>query len=222
MFEQPLRVFAPHYCCSCGLIGAILCQSCKYDIESEGYEQCLVCQAPCRGGEALCHAHILPYSRAWCVGERSDALRLLIDSYKFERAKSAHHALASLLDATLPVLPPDVVVVPVPTIRPHIRRRGFDHTALVAREFARLRSLTYLHAIERTTSSSQLGKGRRDRRNQAKRAFSCPKLVSNSTYLLVDDIFTTGATIEFAAKVLKDAGAREVWVALVARQPLEK
>lgn len=222
MLELPLQTLAPHYCCSCEAIGSILCESCKYDIESENHEQCVVCRGLSRRGEALCSQHLLPYSRAWCVGERSDALRRLIDSHKFERAKSAYVSLATLLDVALPVFPPGIVVVPVPTIATHIRRRGFDHTALLASEFAKRRRLRYLHAIERATSSSQLGKGRRDRRSQAKKAFVCPKQVPKGIYLLLDDIFTTGATVEFAAKALKDAGATEVWVAVVARQPLEK
>ncbi len=221
MLEQPLKLLAPHHCCSCGALGAILCEYCKYDIESESYEQCLVCRGVTRAGEALCRQHILPYSRAWCAGERSEALLKLIDAYKFERAKSAYLPLVELIDAALPVLPPDVVVVPVPTIAPHIRRRGYDHTALLARELAKRRGLKYLSAIDRLTTTSQLGKGRRERRKQAEQAFSCQP-VASGTYLLVDDIFTTGATLEFAAKALKAAGAEEVWVAVVARQPLEK
>ncbi len=222
MIESPLRVLAPHYCVSCGTIGQILCMYCKCNIESEQYEACLVCSGPVGGGEALCSHHILPYSRAWCVGERSAALRALLDQYKFERAKDTYHELAQLLDLSLPVLPEDVVVVPVPTIAPHIRRRGFDHTALVAKELAKRRGLIYQHAIERVTTTSQLGKGKRDRRKQAAQAFACVRPAQPGRYLLIDDIFTTGATVEFAAQALRDAGATEVWLAIVARQPLEK
>ena len=222
MLEKPLQLLAPHYCCSCGVIGAILCEYCKYDIESESYEQCLVCRGVVRAGEALCQQHALPYSRAWCVGERSEALLKLIDAHKFERAKSAYRTLAELMDTALPVLPENTTIVPVPTIAPHIRRRGYDHTALLARQLAKRRGLSYLAAIDRLTATSQLGKGRCDRRKQAKQAFRCSRSLDPGVYLLVDDIFTTGATLEFAAKALRDAGAEEVWVAAIARQPLKK
>lgn len=220
MFERILEVVAPHYCCSCDRVGKILCEYCKYDIVSERYEQCLVCKGITTDGEALCKQHILPYSRAWCVGERSEVLQVLINSYKFERTQYACRSLAELLAATLPELPADVTVVPVPTIAKHVRQRGYDHTRLLAREFARLRQLEYRQPIKRLTGTSQLGKGRRDRRTQAQQAFGCDP-VASGVYLLIDDIFTTGSTIEFAAKALRGAGATEVWVAIIARQPLE-
>ena len=56
---------------------------------------------------------------------------------------------------------------------------------------------------------------------QAKQAFSC-KPLGGGRYLLVDDVFTTGATVHYAAQQLKDAGANEVWGAIIAHQPLEK
>ncbi len=216
-----LSFLAPHYCCSCDRVGSILCDYCKYDIKSEGYESCVVCGGVCGSGEALCRQHTLPFTRVWCVGERSEVLKQLLNRHKFERARSGFLVLAELLDSHLPILPQDTVVVPVPTIAKHIRQRGFDHTALLAGELARRRGLVYHRAIERTTNTTQLGKGRRERRAQAKQAFGCAA-VAPGTYLLVDDIFTTGATAEFAAQALKGAGATEVWLAVVARQPLEK
>lgn len=221
MLEAPLSILAPHHCCSCDRIGHILCDHCNYDIISEAYGSCIVCGDICRGGETLCRQHVLPFARAWCVGERSGSLRALLDQYKFEHARSASETLAKLLDSTLPLLPDDIVVVPVPTIRKHIRQRGFDHTALFAQKFARRRGMKYQHAIERITSTTQLGKGLKERRVQAQQAFRCNAIASGA-YLLVDDIFTTGATARYAAQVLRDAGATEVWLAIIARQPLEK
>ncbi|RYF28401.1 MAG: hypothetical protein EOO17_04860 [Chloroflexi bacterium] len=60
------------------------------------------------------------------------------------------------------------------------------------------------------------------RRKQASRAFTCKsELSTDTTYLLLDDVVTTGATMEYAAKCLRDAGAGDVWVAAIARQPLD-
>lgn len=221
MVEPLLRHIAPHYCCSCERIGTVLCEYCKYDISSEQLEVCLVCRSPVRGGEALCKHHVLPYSRAWCAGERSDSLQALIDAYKFDHKRETYQPLGSILDAAVPTLPADIVVVPVPTIKKHIRQRGFDHTEQITRLLAKKRKLTQRSPIERIVSSSQFGKSRRERHAQAKVAFRCTESLSGR-YLLVDDVFTTGATLEFAAKALRDAGAEDVWVAVIARQPLEK
>ncbi len=163
----------------------------------------------------------MPYSRAWCVGERQGALEGLLKQYKFERAKSIHVAAVELLDATIPVLPTETVVVPVPTIHAHIRRRGYDHTALIAKAFAKQRNLAYRPLLERAQNSVQLGASKKVRQQQASVAYKA-QAHSEATVLLIDDVFTTGATAYFAAKALRDAGAENVFLAVLARQPLEK
>jgi ComF family protein len=163
----------------------------------------------------------MPYSRAWCVGERRDALESLLKLYKFERAKQAYAAAAELLDKTIPILPEDTVVVSVPTIHTHIRRRGYDHAALLAKELAKRRGLVYKSLLERSSGTVQLGASKKVRQQQASVAY---RGVANdeSHIMLIDDVFTTGSTVYFAAKALRDAGAEDVFVAILARQPLEK
>ncbi len=157
---------------------------------------------------------------AWCVGSRSDGLKELLNRYKFERTRAAYKPLADLLAATLPTLPSDIAIVPVPTIAPHIRQRGYDQTVLLARQLAKLRGAAYAPLLRRKTNSVQRGASRTLRAKQAAQAFTasnCP-----GRYLVIDDISTTGATLNAAAKVLLAAGASEVWVAAVAVQPIEK
>lgn len=214
-------VFAPHYCCSCGEIGAVLCEYCKYDITSETFAACLVCERISGRSDHLCD-HCKPaYTRAWCVGSRDSALKPLINSYKFERARAVHEVLVDLLDKLLPVLPATIQVVPVPTIAPHRRARGYGHVELVAKQFAERRGLVYVELIHRRHNHVQRGSGRQERLAQAKEAYTVAKLAPG-TYLLLDDVYTTGATLEYAARALRTAGADDVWVATLSRQPLEK
>lgn len=198
-----------------------MCEYCKYNIVNEPFMQCVVCAEPTIGNESLCKSCVVPYERAWCVGERSESLKQLITDHKFNRVKSAYITLAGLLDQTVPQLPKDCIVVPVPTVSAHIRQRGYDHCALMAKQFARQRSLSYSQPLERVGRSTQRGANKSLRIQQAKQAFSC-KPISGGRYILVDDVFTTGATVHYAAQELKNAGADEVWVAVVAHQPLEK
>lgn len=220
MHEWVGSLLAPHYCSACGAIGAILCERCYYDIVSEPYEQCLVCGVVARSG-MLCHACSKTYGRAWCVSERSGALRRVIDDFKFRHLHGAYRTLAGLLSDTLPILPSSIVVTNIPTISPHVRRRGYDHAGLIAREFARVRGLPYQPLLSRTTNDVQLGATKAARVRQACRAFRATRMVVPEIVLLIDDVYTTGSTVYYAAKTLRAAGVKEVWVAVIARQTLD-
>ncbi len=221
MLDSLLSILAPHYCCSCGQIGGVLCSYCKFNIVSEPYAACVVCGSPASGASSLCGACRTPYTKAWCVGERLSALKALINDYKFERVKSAGSVCAALLDETLPDLPPNTYVVAIPTVSSHRRVRGYDHSVVMARAFARRRQLPYRQVLKRIGNEGQRGAGKRQRIEQAKRAFTAPSL-SGGTYLLIDDVMTTGATMHYGAETLLAAGADEVWVAVLAYQPLDK
>lgn len=221
MIDTLLAFIAPHHCYGCNKIGYSLCDNCKYNIISEPYSQCIICQKPAGAQSAVCTECKVPYQRAWCVGERTDELQRLIGGFKFQNVKAAYRPLAELLDATLPELPAETIIIPVPTVASHIRSRGYDHTLLIARHLAKRRKLQVDTSLERATNTSQRGSGRRQRKIQAKAAFTCNKSLNPDTpYLLIDDVVTTGSTLEYAAKVLQTAGAHLVWVATISRQPL--
>jgi len=222
MIDTLLSYIAPHLCCGCRIEGTLLCDNCKYDIISESYVRCIACGIEMSGGQGVCSACRTAYSRAWCVGDRRESLHLLIEQYKFYRTRQACQPLAGLLDTVLPDLPRETVIVPIPTLRSHVRERGYDHMALVGKKLAQTRGLTTSSILERVTNTKQLGAGRKQRFEQAKRAFVCRELSQvERPYLIIDDVVTTGATLEFAAKTLKSAGAKTVWVATISRQPMQ-
>ena len=217
-----LNLLAPHYCCSCGEIGAVLCGRCKYDIVSEPYEACILCHNIAKPTENLCNNCLAAFSHAWVVGARLGVLKKVIDDFKFERVRAGYRTLAGLFDATLPNLPSDIIVVPIPTIAKHVRVRGYDHMQLIARELARVRKLSCSPCLYLATATMQRGASRAVRREQAEVAFLARGVRQTARYLLVDDVSTTGSTLEYASRALLRAGAQEVWVAVLATQPLEK
>ncbi len=220
MIDKILSLIAPHHCCGCGEIGSLLCPNCKYDITSEPFELCIACGSLANRQTGVCRSCRVPYQKAWCVGERSDSLQRLIGDFKFQNARSAHIQLTDLLDDTLPQLPADTIIIPIPTVRSHIRERGYDHMLLIARRLAKRRGLSVQTSLQRATSTKQRGIGRRERIAQAKIAFRHDgPLNPNQTYLIIDDVVTTGATLKYAAITLQSAGAKNIWVASVSRQP---
>lgn len=220
MLEWLLDYVAPHYCCSCGEIGALLCESCKYDIINEPYSGCLLCgHLSLLGACSRCKSNI---DRTWCGGERRDGLETLINRYKFEYARAAYVPLGDIVLSTLPDLPKNTVLVPIPTIRTHVRQRGYDHTLLMARYIAARRPFAFSSALIRRTTTVQRGASRKARIAQAKEAFSVRGAIDPAVpYLLLDDVVTTGSTLRYAAQALKDAGATTVWAVAVARQTMD-
>lgn len=222
MIHSLANVLAPHYCLSCGEIGSVLCEYCKYDIVEDAYQKCIVCGHISPVSSNLCRSCHLPYRTAWCVGERHDTLQSLLDNYKFMRMKSAARVLGGLLDEVIPILPEETIVTYLTTIQSHIRQRGYDHARLIAKDFAKRRGYSFEQTLLRNTNVHQLGASRRQRRENARQTFSTKLSVKNTRYLLIDDIYTTGSTLEYASKALLEGGASEVMVAVIARQPLEK
>lgn len=222
MFDRLVSFISPHRCYSCDINGAILCQSCIYNIVSDTPNRCFGCRLPATDGVCLACRPSLPFAATYSIGERKDELEQLLDDFKFNRAYRIYLSLANLLDQSLPYLPDTTVVVPIPTIAKHVRIRGYDHTNLIARAVARRRGLTKAKLLRRKTNSVQLGATARQRSQQADRAYECRDLLSRDVpYLLIDDIATTGATLVAAAKCLQKAGATTIIAAVVARQPLK-
>lgn len=221
MLDTLMSFVAPHYCSGCAKIGTALCDNCKYDITGVTKTACLLCQKLC-GESGVCKDCKKIYQRAWCVGERTGVLQRIIGLYKFERLRSGYRVLGDLLLDRLPELPVGTVIIPIPTVTGHIRERGYDHMMLIAKYVARKRNLTVSVALRRKTNTKQRQATAKQRTAQAKNAFEVSGALNpDTTYLLIDDVVTTGATIKYAGLALKNAGARQIWAAAVARQVLD-
>lgn len=218
MVDAVLSMIAPHHCFGCGFEGVVLCDCCKNNILDEPFSTCLVCGVSAH--DNLCESHDVPYQRAWCVATRTGVIAEVIDSYKFHGVRAAHQPLAQLLHEVLPALPAQTVIVPVPTTPRNVRIRGYDHMELMARELARLGGWQLASPLQRRNNVTQhFAETAAARRAQAKEFFEVKIEVDNTVpYVIIDDIFTTGSTIEAAACCLRDAGAEQVWVAVIARQ----
>lgn len=221
MVDRLLGIVAPHLCSGCGQVGTLLCDNCKYNIISQAFSRCVSCNRT--SAEGVCQHHKVAFQQIWVVGERSGTLQRLIGGFKFQNMKTASRNLAELLDGRIPPLPSSTIIIPVPTASTHIRERGYDHTLLIARHFAHLRSLQMNNRlIGRRHTKTQHSANRADRIRQAVSAFQLVGDVDQQApYLIIDDVVTTGSTIQGVARLLRQAGAGKVWVGALARQPLD-
>lgn len=212
ILEAAISMIAPHDCLSCGKEGSLLCAWCVPEILSplpprcykcyRATEESLVCKR-CRLGIRLKHV--------WVTTEYDGLAKELVRVFKFGRAQAAATIIAEAMSSRLPYLP-DSLVVPVPTASSRRRQRGYDQAELLAKHLATKLHLEHYRALARVGQTRQVGSKRGQRRQQLTNAFRPvhQKAVAGRHILIVDDIVTTGATLEAAARILKAAGAKTV------------
>jgi ComF family protein len=115
------------------------------------------------------------------------------------------------------------IVLPVPLHPERQRQRGFNQATLLARACARQLGIPWDERllIRRRATSSQVGLTASERRANVAAAFSLPsstRRIRERTILLIDDVSTTGATLEACARPLLDAGAQAVWGLVLAKR----
>lgn len=157
---------------------------------------------------------------------------MLITHYKVQRRYALAEPLADLILRApamprerdgQPGLPADTVLVPIPSARASLRRRGFSPAAELARAIA--------HRTGRPVQSRWLARGRegpkqstltrRARLHLAPDAYVCPASIPACTIALVDDVMTTGSTLHAAALALRAAGAVSIIGLVAARAPAD-
>lgn len=223
LLEKFISVIAPHRCILCSKENNVVCTSCALEVFAESHMACYMCsvsrmdERPC----ASCAPHAA-LAGVWIAGTYDAAIRTLVHVYKFSRVKSASIPLAAALDDMLPYLGSNVVVVPVPTAWPHIRVRGYDHTALLARELARRRGWRYEAVLRRRHNLRQVGASKTIRAQQANTAFEAvrPERVQGATVVIVDDVVTSGATLAAASRELQSGSPSQVVGVVIAKHIL--
>ncbi|MDO4752876.1 MAG: hypothetical protein Q4A36_01400 [Candidatus Saccharibacteria bacterium] len=156
----------------------------------------------------------------YVVSNRNGIVGSLIHDYKYHSVRALARPLAELLDISLPkTLPRNSILVPLPTATNHIRSRGLDHTYLIAKRLSKIRHIPVKRILLRNKNIVQVGATRKQRLLQAPSAYtlnSKTALNPNSTYILLDDVWTTGASIKAAVNILRRAGAQKTIIALLA------
>ena len=211
-FPNLLDLIAPYSCRGCYKPGKILCERCKNNIITHIQNLCPFCKEP----TARCTCQNNPsHPSTFIISRRSSTIGTLIYDLKFHSARSAAKPLAEILSYVIPPNYQNLIVVPLPTITHHIRKRGLDHTAIISRQFVKFykQKAEVSHLLLRINKTTQVGSSRNQRLKQAQTAYIVnPKIriSPESTYLLLDDIWTTGASMLSATKILQDSGAKNL------------
>lgn len=210
-------LLAPHSCRGCGHTGTVLCDRCKNDIISHRHNFCPHCKSPSPTGKCpKCN----PLPPTFVVDYRTGLIDALIHDFKYNSVRALAAPLAEILHQALPATTDPTIIVPLPTISRHVRARGLDHTYLLAKHLTKFQPNSKVSRILiRNQNTVQVGSKRKDRLSQASTAYAiAPNTIVDpkSTYLLLDDVWTTGASMQAAVKKLRQAGVQNIFIAVLA------
>lgn len=236
-FEKALDVLYPQNCVCCegdrenG--GPFLCGPCRESVVFITRPYCHRCGSPAEISYdypreefecGLCRKGGFGFDRARSLGPYDAVLKQLIHHFKYRNRPGAIKEIASLLDKYFSGdedLYREFLVVSVPLHVRKLRERGFDQSYLIAEEAARRLRIPHRDGLLKRIKETepQAKKKRGQRRENIRGAFQAglPGGILGRDILLVDDVFTTGSTVDEAARVLKRAGARRVFVFTLAR-----
>ncbi len=195
ILDSLIGKIAPHDCLSCGAEGNLLCNGCASHLPAAPVQTY-------RTGSL---------KRIQAATAYRGAAKDLVWKLKSGGAQSA----AKLMVPSMIALLNDsrtALIVPIPTATSRVRQRGYNQARLLARELARQTRLPYAGCLVRSGQSHQVGASRTQRLEQLTGSFRItrPHLVRGAHLILVDDVTTTGATLEAAAAALRAAGAETV------------
>jgi predicted amidophosphoribosyltransferase len=219
VLDALIALVAPPRCLACTAgtrAGERLCAECRAELPwlRDPCPRCglpRLCGPPCPAARAA-------FATAWAPLAFEGPARSLVHALKFRGLTAAAHVMAAQMAANVPpeLLGEARALVPVPTSPDRHRGRGFDHTRLLARHLGKRLQLPSLGALTvQSPAPPQIGRSAAQRR-QAAPSMDARRCVEGLV-ALVDDVHTTGATLDAGARALRAAGADRVVAVTYAR-----
>jgi ComF family protein len=218
------RILFPRRCVFCKTVLNIdyddyICTECAERIEKISGNVCEKCGVPIVGvGRCRnCNSQEHQFDKGYAVYVYEGEIRATILRFKYNNkggyARFFGRELAKYAEEC--ELPRVDYVVPIPIHKDRLRKRGYNQSLLVAEVYCKERGECCAALLERTGKTKpQSGLSKTDRAKNVKNAFAISDKsisIKGKSILLIDDIFTTGSTVDECARVLKKAGADKVY-----------
>lgn len=227
-----LDLIFPEFCSGCKKEGDILCESCLKELrKSFIFPKCFCCGARVPAGQRTpagrtclsCRKNTNIYAFFSSFPYSNEIVKTLIHKLKYNRI----HKIAIILGDELSEyflkmslkIPADSLIIPIPLHKNKYRKRGFNQSEVIAESLSKnlkIPILAGLKKIKLTPDQTELSGAKR--RKNVKGAFLAInwRQIKGKNIILVDDVKTTGSTLEEAAKTLKKAGAKRIWALTIA------
>jgi ComF family protein len=218
-----LRRWLRPACAVCSLARGPVCAACEADFFSASRGRCRVCALPVPAEADVCGrciAHPPHFQRTTALADYAPPVDGMVMALKFGARLDLASVFGQLLAQRVPA-PGGALVIPVPLAFERMSERGFNQSLQIARAYcaatkARLAADT-VRRIRHTSPQQTLALT--ERRRNIRGAFDVSGDLANASVLVVDDVMTTGSTMDEIARVLIAAGAVQVHALVVARTP---
>lgn len=221
-----LDLLFPRWCIGCGREGDYICGVCRQSLKAISPPVCPRCGRP-RFEEST--QDNCPGCADWQEGLDGvrapflfdGVIRDAIHEFKYRNLRALASSLAGLMSGYLQENPvPGDVLVPAPLHPRRLRERGYNQSALLARGLSRLTGLPVVEGClirRKYTLSQARSSGVKERQDNVTGAFACRDgRLKGKKIILIDDVSTSGATLNTCAGVLKASGAENVWGLVIA------
>lgn len=201
----------------------MLCADCERDLPWRSASICPVCALPSGTGETCgtCLQHPPAFDATVAALDYRFPVAAVLQRYKYSGFLAVAELMGSLLARRLQDLPRPDILIPMPLHPTRLQERGFNQATEIARVVARDLELPLdSRACSRTRPTQpQTGLDLKARRRNMRGVFACSKNLTGKRVALLDDVMTTGASLDALAHTVKDAGAVRIDCWVVARTP---
>ena len=220
-----LDLLFPPRCVGCGASGSFLCSPCQSTMPHLPPPLCARCGKSLPSGTLCyeCKNHPLQIEGIRSLFPYNGVARQAVLQFKYQNVKALAAPLAKLMREFLSAHPlPADTLIAVPLHPRRLRERGYNQSSLLSMELGKLSSLPIVEGallrIKNTPPQTKTNSAEERRKNVAG-AFICrDRRVAGRRILLIDDVCTSGATLNACATALKTAGATSVWGLTLARE----
>jgi ComF family protein len=224
IFWSTLDWVYPPVCAACGVPGYPLCKNCENEIQFINGKLCSICGGAIRQNGVRCEEcekNPPAFDSARSLAFYGGVIRECIHSLKYGNNRTLGKYFAELLK---PIVDREGwiidAVIPVPLSQERLKERGYNQTAAIAHPLGLFMERSYQpYGLKQVRDTrSQVGLSAGERRLNVIDAFEAvPELVFQKNILLIDDVMTTGATLEACAAALKEAGCGSIYCLTIAR-----
>lgn len=220
--ENLLEMFFPSHCVLCEKVGTMLCDECMEKLLFVAVQTCPICNKISKKGKVCssCKNKSSLSGVVSCLYFKDERVKDILHPYKYEGLFSLSGVLTKMLELKIKeeAINFDVVTY-VPSSKKQERKRGYNQSKILAEEISKDFGKSIFNGLCKRPIKTQVGLPREDRQKNIKGAIYLKSgNLNGKKVLIIDDLITTGATLDECGRVLRSAGAKEVWAATVAKE----